>query len=160
MTQYCLNNDDTLWELSLLHMYRHALEELAAKDAAEKRAEEEAKAARAAAEAAAIAHEKAETELAALTLQEEEQEAAALPARPALGSVSERAATDQEPEGSVHGSSVDVQVRSHVASPVKESVAVLDMRTLHACLQSDSSIPYDESVIGEVRCLQSGMVGN
>ncbi|KAK9916331.1 hypothetical protein WJX75_001307 [Coccomyxa subellipsoidea] len=94
---------------------RHALEELAAKDAAEKRAEEEAKAARAAAEAAAIAHEKAETELAALTLQEEEQEAAALPARPALGSVSERAATDQEPEGSVHGSSVDVQANSSVA---------------------------------------------
>ncbi len=102
----------------LLGVCRLALEELAAKDAAEKRAEEEAKAARAAAEAAAIAHEKAETELAALTLEEEQREAAAMPARPLSSSVSERAAIDQDQEGSVHGSSIDVQVCSPIMQPV------------------------------------------
>lgn len=90
------------------------MEELAAKDAAEKLAEEEAKAARAAAEAAAIAHEKAESELAALTLEAEQQEAAAMPPTPASAGVSERTAIDQDPEGSAHGSSIDVQVSGPV----------------------------------------------
>ncbi|BDA40478.1 hypothetical protein COCOBI_01-1310 [Coccomyxa sp. Obi] len=94
---------------------RRALEELAAKDAAEKLAEEEAKAARAAAEAAAIAHEKAETELAALTLEEERQAEAEATAGPASGNLSEKATTDQDVEGSVHGSSIDVQANSSVA---------------------------------------------
>jgi hypothetical protein len=88
------------------------MEELAAKQAAEEAAEREAIAAREAAEAAA-AEEKAEAELAALKVEEERAEALA-GARPAPGGASETAAArsvEHELEGSVHGSSIDVQVK-------------------------------------------------
>lgn len=91
-----------LHNIFILMSCRRALEELAAKAAAE----EEARAAREAAEAAALAHQKAEEELAVLSVEEEKQAAAI---GPATGSVSEK---DQDLEGSVHGSSIDVQVRS------------------------------------------------
>lgn len=85
---------------------RRAQEELAKKIAAEEAAEAEAKAAREAKEAAEVA-EKAEAEAAARALAEQAKETPSLPS-PASEPVASSAADAEE--GSVHGSSIDVQV--------------------------------------------------
>ena len=99
---------------------RRAQEELAKKIAAEEAAEAEAKAAREAKEAAEAA-EKAEAEAASRALAEQAKEPLSLPSPPSEPVASSGA--DAELEGSVHGSSIDVQVKKSLGIILQDIVS-------------------------------------
>ena len=123
---------------------RRAQEELAKKIAAEEAAEAEAKAAREAKEAAEAA-EKAEAEAAARALAEQAKEALPLPSPPSEPVASSGA--DAE-EGSVHGSSVDVQVNnSHV-----HTFAVCVTQAIATMLHLDALTRNLPALLNTARC--------